>query len=250
VRAKAAFILPVVLALVVLACGSFGEGAETQTQPPADGGGSDVAVDIESGSSVRPCAQRGNEFLMCEDFEAPSPLSTWGVEANNGALLAVVPEATRGNNVLRASLMPHDASANARIRRDVSFAPPFYVRFYAYLDDAMAGPEFHLPLVFTNNELAIEDGRFVINQHMTPIIYEEMPPPRLPLRKWLCVEWALLENDTRVLVDGAKVVEAAGVALLPTDEIYFGLILNQPVASSRTLLLDDLLVSKTPIGCD
>jgi hypothetical protein len=253
--------------LGIAACESFGERASSS--PPADGGAdpADAALATDASAtpdaanapetgSARPqtCAQRNGGFLLCEDFESPGVGAPWTPFLTNGGQVDVADDALRGSKVLRASLVSSSAQdgGSALINRAVGpWNPPYHVRFFAFFDSSVTGADFHIPIMLSGIELGITNGKFLLNQHEGFIIYESMQNP-LPLQRWLCVEWDLLPTQSRVRIDGKDVIVAddPGTSIGANGFFSVGLTVNAPFNGNRAAVLDDILVSSTPVGCN
>ena len=156
--------------------------------------------------------------------------------------------------MLDARIAPTVQNAQAQIERDKTWSPPFFVRFYAYMEEALADTSYHYLFVLSHMELGMLGGRVIVNL-FEPLVmgqgFFEPSSDDFPLKKWTCVEWFVSPTSTTLSFDGVQQVSVSKPTNGATNFMSIGLGHNdEPTTGARSILYDDLVVSSTPVGCD
>jgi hypothetical protein len=213
----------------------------------------------DGGMPPVPCAE--STAPLCEDFESDSiNPSIWSMSTMNGQLSVDGQHAHRGSFALHAhtGFIGNANLAVAQITATHKLFPMlqagFYARAFVYLP-APAPAEFDalfyasrgfgngLDLGFGADNLALHD---LDNNHA------ESSSTSLPLGTWVCLEWSLNGDASRVWLNGNELhdLDYMGPANDPYQSLSFGTSLGNANNQGPTdLWVDDIIVDTSQIGC-
>jgi hypothetical protein len=251
------------LALVVVVAGCTPDGIEV-LRP--------TARSNDGGLDTRPslCSLAG--AALCEGFEGELlGYPPWGLVEYAGAATIDPTRTYRGQHGLRAHLAaqaggPSGEVRQAEVTQDVAVPlPALYLRMFLYLP--APGPPDNVRFAAALQRFTPYDGiglwydhGFIGYSGIDTSLKEHISATRLPLDRWVCVEWLIgagAAGTSQVWVDGVDVADlhvsgptqpaAAPLGRTSFGAALFGVPMDLP---TYDLWMDELLVDSRRIGCD
>lgn len=235
-----------------------GPEAAATVDPLHDAGSeADVFADAEAPPACPPDA------LLCEDFE--NGLGKFEVHSDNGVVELATDIVHGGKTAFRATSNARDGGSNqAELRfnlpKAIANGDTVYFRVYVYFPTPLV-PESTISKWRTPSGTSTDDinlkidtqGHFKIDADNAKEGPELSGVNVAPLARWLCVDWSArfgTPGHELLDVDGTTEIDEDENNFPPAgiDEIGFGFVAAAPT-KTMTVLFDDVIVSKTHVGC-
>ncbi len=254
------------------ACGSDdGFSAQGEQICLPESGGECLEAELATGTTLGDaelvsCGAPG--ALICEDFEGPLPAaySTWGEGEYSAGLQEC--QAHQGVGALRLTGVD-DAYSQTRMRLPQPLeSGALHARFYVRVEAGGTFPQQLILFEFWDQEEGQVDDRTTIYLNLEEKVEVYLGNTETTLKadasapltrdQWHCVELGLELSDTAgavvVNVDGSPVIEVSDVDTLPSDPVSVAVLESLPAPESQgtstVFLMDDLVITTGPIGCD
>jgi hypothetical protein len=239
--------------------GGTGDGAVQvrDAEGIADAPTLDSAIPADAAPGVCP-----SNPIVCDDFESSNP-GPWTIHKSNTGVVDFPAGLGHSGSVAFRSFSPaHDGGVSEAEMR-VPLNPPRGVGATVYFRAYVFFPVQLLPdTTFTKWRTTGSDdmnlkidpsGRVLVDADNAHAGNEIPGVNALPAGKWLCVDWRVTfgkPGHSVVLVDGVLQVDADDVNIDVSlfDEVGIGMVAAQGKAD-QTVLVDDVIVSDTLVGC-
>lgn len=254
--------------------GSAADSAAQGDASTSDAGNADAACAPASSYFGAPRCDCG-DFLLCDDFEAPSlDTAVWTLDTEHSTNALDTTQKARGKSSLKVHLEP-GAGARVLLSETKTFPAPgndFWVRAFVYLSAPV--PAMHVGMFAASGDLGGGTTEVRLggdNGNVTPNyaapsneygIFNDLPPTPLPSGRWACFEvhYAGGSNEMHTFMDDKELTEIAVLSsnapvwtAPPYATLTLGPILfHDETATSAAgfdVWIDSVAVSKTQIGC-
>lgn len=236
-------------------------GRESGVVSVIDSGASDASTDgpVEAAAPAT-CPP---DAMLCEDFE--NGLGKFDVHNDNGRTELVTDVVHGGKTAFRATSHARDAGNNqAELRfnlsQPITNGDTVYFRVYVYFPTALV-PEstiskWRTPIGTSTDDINLKidaQGHFKIDADNAKEGPELSGINVAPIGRWLCVDWTATfgtPGHELLSVDGTTEIDKDENNYPPAtiNEIGFGFVAAAPT-KTMSVLFDDIIVSKSRVGC-
>lgn len=226
---------------------------------PFESAPSDEANDsgTSSGNGATQPAATCDDFadaLLCDPLDDDVLTRGWLASLSGKSAIRPVAAPDRPSPVLEAYVEDAQGPRSyALLGRDVTGWSTLYARVMVRLDEVPTDDITYPLVLLTQLELDLKEGRLALNQYegaATPdasVVYKRTSGP-VPVAKWFCLEWHVSPNKSTVWMDGNEVI-AEDAEFVEPRRFAIGLSSNEPPPAPATIRYDDLLVTRTRVGC-